>query len=208
MACTRRGRSKPCERCDYYISPSTGKKVYKAGVKKGDHENPNSGDVKKQVKEFKMSLPPAGSSPEEAAAFAADQQARSQAMYQKQQSAADQAATTPPGSVGYGPEYLQKAANPNRTGRFMISVDDAKSALDWMSKNPNYKSPAAQPSAPAIESGFSREYLEKAANPNRTGRFMISVDDAQEELNQMKEGAYMSSKPEAFARAIMKEFGL
>ena len=37
------------ERRDYYISPSTGKKVYKAGVKKGDHENPNSGDVKKQV---------------------------------------------------------------------------------------------------------------------------------------------------------------
>jgi hypothetical protein len=67
------------ERKDYYISPSTGKKVYKAGVKKGDHESPNSGDVKKQVKEFKMSLPPAGLSPEEAAAFAADQQARSQA---------------------------------------------------------------------------------------------------------------------------------
>jgi len=85
------------ERRDYYISPSTGKKVYKAGVKKGDHENPNSGDIKKQVKEFKMSLPPAGSSPEDAAAFAADQQARSQAMYQKQQQQTQPA--LPPGAI-------------------------------------------------------------------------------------------------------------
>ena len=201
------------ERRDYYISPSTGKKVYKAGVKKGDHENPNSGDVKKQVKEFKMSLPPAGSSPEEAAAFAADQQARSQAMYQQQQQQqTQQATTTPPANVSYGPEYLEKAANPNRTGRFMMSVDDAKIALDWLAKNPNYKPPTAQPSAqssaPATGSGLSREYLEKAANPNRTGRFMISVDQAQQELNQMKESAYASFKPKAFARAIMKEFGL
>jgi len=86
------------ERRDYYISPSTGKKVYKTGVKKGDHESPNSGDVKKQVKEFKMSLPPAGLSPEEAAAFAADQQARSQAMYQKQQQQQTQQAL-PPGAI-------------------------------------------------------------------------------------------------------------
>jgi hypothetical protein len=86
------------ERRDYYISPSTGKKVYKDGVKRGDHESPNSGDVKKQVKEFKMSLPPAGLSPEEAAAFAADQQARSQAMYQKQQQQQTQQAL-PPGAI-------------------------------------------------------------------------------------------------------------
>lgn len=31
---------------DYYISPSTGKKVYKPGVKRGDHENPNTGEIK------------------------------------------------------------------------------------------------------------------------------------------------------------------
>ena len=31
---------------DYYISPSTGKKVYKSGVKKGDHENPKTGEHK------------------------------------------------------------------------------------------------------------------------------------------------------------------
>lgn len=31
---------------DYYISPSTGKKVYKSGVKVGDHENPKTGEHK------------------------------------------------------------------------------------------------------------------------------------------------------------------
>ena len=32
---------------DYYISPSTGKKVYKSGVKRGDHENPKTGEHKR-----------------------------------------------------------------------------------------------------------------------------------------------------------------
>jgi hypothetical protein len=36
---------------DYYISPSTEKKVYKSGVNKGDHENPNTGEIKKKVAE-------------------------------------------------------------------------------------------------------------------------------------------------------------
>ena len=36
---------------DYYMSPSTGKKVYKSGVNKGDHENPKTGEIKKTVAE-------------------------------------------------------------------------------------------------------------------------------------------------------------
>jgi len=36
---------------DYYISPSTGEKVYKSGVKRGDHENPNTGEIKKNIAE-------------------------------------------------------------------------------------------------------------------------------------------------------------
>ena len=36
---------------DYYMSPSTGKKVYKSGVNKGDHENPKTGEIKKRVAE-------------------------------------------------------------------------------------------------------------------------------------------------------------
>jgi hypothetical protein len=35
--------------------------------------------------------------------------------------------------------------------------------------------------------GFSKEYLQKAADPNRTGRYMISVEKAQELLKQMNE---------------------
>jgi hypothetical protein len=37
----------------------------------------------------------------------------------------------------------------------------------------------AQAEAPK---GFSKEYLQKAADPNRTGRYMISVEKAQELL--------------------------
>ena len=36
---------------DYYISPGTGKKVYKSGVNRGDHENPKTGEIKKGVAE-------------------------------------------------------------------------------------------------------------------------------------------------------------
>ena len=40
---------------DYYISPSTGKKVYKKGVKVGDHENPKTGEHK-SVAEGKIKI--------------------------------------------------------------------------------------------------------------------------------------------------------
>jgi hypothetical protein len=43
-----------------------------------------------------------------------------------------------------------------------------------------------KPSAEAPK-GFSKEYLQKAADPNRTGRYMISVEKAQELLKQMNE---------------------
>ena len=36
---------------EYHISPSTGKKVYKSGANKGDHENPKTGEIKKSVAE-------------------------------------------------------------------------------------------------------------------------------------------------------------
>jgi hypothetical protein len=41
--------------------------------------------------------------------------------------------------------------------------------------------------SPSSPSGFSKEYLQKAADPNRFGRYMISVEKAQELLNGMKE---------------------
>jgi len=43
----------------------------------------------------------------------------------------------------------------------------------------------AKVNAPA---GFSKEYLQRAADPNRTGRYIISVEKAQELLNSMQEG--------------------
>lgn len=36
---------------DYYVSPSTGKKVYRSGVNRGDHEVPQTGEIKKTVAE-------------------------------------------------------------------------------------------------------------------------------------------------------------
>ena len=38
-------------------------------------------------------------------------------------------------------------------------------------------------------SGFSKEYLQKAANPDRFGRYLISIEKAQELLKNMQEGA-------------------
>jgi hypothetical protein len=45
--------------------------------------------------------------------------------------------------------------------------------------------------------GFSKEYLQKAANPDRFGRFLISVEKAQELLKQMNEGDKKAEQPEA-----------
>jgi len=52
----------------------------------------------KKVSEFKMALPPAGLTPDEAKKFAADQQAQSQSMYQQQQSQ-QSAQPLPPGAI-------------------------------------------------------------------------------------------------------------
>ena len=48
--------------------------------------------------------------------------------------------------------------------------------------------PDTAPTKAEAPQGFSKEYLQKAADPNRTGRYMISVARAQELLNGMKEG--------------------
>ena len=47
---------------DYYISPSTGKKVYKSGVKRGDHENPKTGEHKRVAEAFGNRCPQCGMS--------------------------------------------------------------------------------------------------------------------------------------------------
>jgi hypothetical protein len=96
-----------------------------------------------------------------------------------------------PFGVGYSPEYLEKAADPNRTGQYMISPEKAQAALDWQAQNggqvPNDAPPAIDNS-----NGFSKEYLEKAADPNRTGKYLISPEKAQQLLGQMKESIQLS----------------
>ena len=46
-------------------------------------------------------------------------------------------------------------------------------------------SPGDNKPAVAAPTGFSKEWLQKAADPNRTGRYMISVEKAQELLSKM-----------------------
>ena len=50
---------------------------------------------------------------------------------------------------------------------------------------PSDTKPAADAPAAATPTGFSKQYLQKAANPDRFGRYMISVEKAQELLKQM-----------------------
>ena len=143
-------------------------------------------------------------------------------------------------------DYLQKAADPNRVGKFLISPDDAQKALDFqqtvpelvqniqsdaassaasatqsmaepaadtsrrvtpggttgITPDPNaapYVSPNAAPAGPSnidllknagveVPKGaeLNADYLQKAADPNRVGRYMISVDDAKAALEFQK----------------------
>ena len=50
---------------------------------------------------------------------------------------------------------------------------------------PSDNKSAADAPAAATPTGFSKQYLQKAANPDRFGRYMISVEKAQELLKQM-----------------------
>jgi hypothetical protein len=44
------------EKGDFYISPKSGKPVYKSGVKKGDHENPKTGEIINQLGKSNKSM--------------------------------------------------------------------------------------------------------------------------------------------------------
>lgn len=136
--------------------------------------------IANKISEGGITLPnPDGSLPP-GAFTAADQEKLNQRV------GAQAAAAQPPKGVNLAPDYLQKAAS-GAPGRWMISADDAKVALDWLAKNPNYKPTSAEP-APAAPAGYSIDYLKKAADPNRTGRYMISIEKAQELLQQQGGG--------------------
>jgi hypothetical protein len=84
---------------------------------------------------------------------------------------------------GYNTQYLQQVAA-GEHARPMVSVDDAKAELQARANGKQTVAPATKPQA---SSGYSKEYLQKAADPDRFGRYMISVEKAQELLRNMQE---------------------
>ena len=85
----------------------------------------------------------------------------------------------------FSTEWLQQAADPNRTGRYMVSVADAQAELSARANGKQQSAPPTPDSS--AKAGYSKEWLQKAADPNRTGRYMISVEKAQELLGNMQE---------------------
>ena len=83
----------------------------------------------------------------------------------------------------YNTDYLQKVAS-GEGGRAMVSIDDAKAELQARA---NGKQQTVAPATSQAEApkGFSKEYLQKASDPNRFGRYLISVEKAQELLSKM-----------------------
>ena len=124
-----------------------------------------------------------------------------------------------PQGTSYNPDYLNKVINGEIT-RPKISAEKAQAALDWQSQNGG-QVPSAAPSVMNGDGpgGFSKEYLQKAADPNRLGRYMISPEKAQELLSQTKStasntvsgtlsgvtGDQMASNP-AY-KAVIQKFG-
>ena len=99
----------------------------------------------------------------------------------------------PPSGSTLSPEYLQNVANGSVT-RPLVTPDQAQAALQWQSDNggpyrPNRVNPVDNPQ------GFSQQYLEQAANPNRTGNFLISQERAQELLQQSTGAADPANDP-------------
>jgi hypothetical protein len=57
--------------------------------------------------------------------------------------------------------------------------------VNRLTGKPNVTQVAPSDVKSAASAGFNKEWLQKAADPNRTGRYMISVEKAQELLNKM-----------------------
>jgi hypothetical protein len=65
-----------------------------------------------------------------------------------------------------------------------VTGDEAP-GINRLTGKPNTTQQAVDPAKAEAPKGFSKEYLQKAADPNRFGRYMISVEKAQELLNKM-----------------------
>jgi len=73
---------------------------------------------------------------------------------------------------------------------------DEDPSVNRLTGKPNVTQQATDTAPTSVEApkGFSKEYLQKAADPNRVGRYLISVEKAQELLSNMKEGAEHNPK--------------
>jgi len=81
----------------------------------------------------------------------------------------------------FGTPYLQQVAS-GQHPRPMVNVDDAKAELQAREQGKQQTvAPVARPETP---SGYSIDYLKKAADPNRNGRYLLSIEQAQEMLKQ------------------------
>ena len=67
--------------------------------------------------------------------------------------------------------------------------------------------PADNKPAAEAPKGFSKEYLQKAADPNRFGRYMISVEKAQELLKNMQEGVVEGERTMSRAAKGYEKYG-
>jgi hypothetical protein len=81
----------------------------------------------------------------------------------------------------YATGYLQKVAS-GEGGRAMVSIDDAKAELQARVNGKQQTTAPARIDSPSGSSGFSKEYLQRAADPQRVGRYLLSVEKAQELL--------------------------
>ena len=103
----------------------------------------------------------------------------------------------------YDTQYLQQVAS-GKLQRPLVSADDAKAELQ-LRANGKQQSVTPEPSAkPTGPTGFSKEYLQKAADTNRTGRYLISVEKAQELLKQSVEKESVSEDITRFKDLVGK----
>jgi hypothetical protein len=106
------------------------------------------------------------------------------------------------GMESFGDEYLRKAADPNRFGRFLISVEQAQAELDARAQGKQQVQPSTPPTSTAKSQGFSKEYLQSVVNGTHP-RPLITKEKAQELLNQMNEN--IDPLMNKLRRAMVKE---
>jgi hypothetical protein len=83
------------------------------------------------------------------------------------------------GAMAFGAGGANARVTPDGQGGYTGGFKPTATVTAPSDNKPADAAPAASPK------GFSKEYLQKAANPDRFGRYLISVEKAQELLKQM-----------------------